>query len=368
MPHSSLSPPPSGSRAQDTRLIVVVGTRGRARAASALAAALSRTRPVRSAGPRPFSVVTADEGDRCATPLAPEVTLVLDAEVAHRTHAERHTFKECLDRVAPSGAWVVSADSPLSRRLTRYLRSAASTRVVTYGFSEGADVRVLDAVTYGPTLRIRVVAAGDTVDFTVPATGDDTARLPDTHRAVAALAAGHALGLDTAEFANALGRPRGTDRGLTPHGEAGGVTVVRSDARHPTEMAADLQALREMTRGAPLLAVYQPGRAYGEQHLGTAMGHALTLADASLVLDPSGAGPRPQGTAATAITSETVVDAAVSAGSCAFALRDAEAAPGFVSSLVSPGDVVVTMGDTGAELLAPKILAALERSGEDRRR
>ena len=56
--------------------------------------------------------------------------------------------------------------------------------------------------------------------------------------------AGVALGVPAAELAPALAAYTGVKRRLQLKGEAAGVQVIDSYAHHPTEMTADLEAMR----------------------------------------------------------------------------------------------------------------------------
>lgn len=89
-------------------------------------------------------------------------------------------------------------------------------------------------------------------------------------------------------------------------GEAAGVQVIDSYAHHPTEMTADLEAIRGAAEGARVLVVFQPHLFSRTQELGTEMGQALALADASVVLDiyPAREDPIP------GVTSALIIDAA----------------------------------------------------------
>ncbi|MGH3282886.1 MAG: UDP-N-acetylmuramate--L-alanine ligase, partial [Trebonia sp.] len=86
--------------------------------------------------------------------------------------------------------------------------------------------------------------------------------VPGHHNALnaaAAFAAAVELGTGPRLAASALAGYRGTARRLEPKGEAGGVRVLDTYAHHPTELAADLRAAREILAGAGrVIAVFQP--------------------------------------------------------------------------------------------------------------
>src|SRR6202035_5916595 len=88
--------------------------------------------------------------------------------------------------------------------------------------------------------------------------------VPGQHNALnaaAAFAVAVELGIEPARAAGSLASYRGAARRLEPKGEAGGVRVLDSYAHHPTELAADLRAVREVIGGrgtGRVIAVFQP--------------------------------------------------------------------------------------------------------------
>ncbi|MER5883241.1 UDP-N-acetylmuramate--L-alanine ligase [Streptomyces sp. NPDC001941] len=353
-----------------SRTVAVAGTHGKTTTSSMLAVALTAMgadpsyaigadldAPCSNArrGDSDLFVVEADESDRSFHAYRPEVAVVLNVEFEHHANyasleAVHESFETFVAGVEPGGTLIVSADDPGARELTRRLGAHRPARVVTYGEAEDADVRIRSIARRGGLSQVRVTLGPRTLLFTVPVPGRHYA-----HNAVAALAAGHALGLDVVRLADALGSYTGARRRLEPKGTAAGVTVVDTYAHHPTEMRADLEALREMYGERRLLVVYQPHLFSRTRHLGAAMGRALALADASLVLDvyPAREEPLP------GVTSALVVDAAVEAGAHVRAVHDMAAAPGLLAGAARPGDVLVTMGGGDVTLLGPLILDEL---------
>ncbi len=175
------------------------------------------------------------------------------------------------------------------------------------------------------------------------------------HNAVAALAAGIALGVPARNLASALGKYTGVKRRLQLKGEAAGVQVIDSYAHHPTEMAADLEAIRGAAADARVLVVFQPHLFSRTKELGVEMGGALALADASVVLDiyPAREDPLP------GVTSEIIIDAARAAGADVTAEHDRDAVAEAVAGMAKPGDLVLTMGAGDVTDLGPLILARL---------
>ncbi|WP_405754174.1 UDP-N-acetylmuramate--L-alanine ligase [Streptomyces sp. NBC_01020] len=349
------------------RSIAVAGTHGKTTTTSMLAVALTELAldpayaiggdlagPGTNArhGAGDIFVAEADESDRSFQKYDPEVAVVLNVELDH--HANYASMDEIYDsfetfvgKIVPGGTLVINADQPGAVELTSRVRDLSTLKVVTYGASETADVRVHKVTPRGLTSEVTVLLNGKFLTFTVSVPGRHYA-----HNAVAALAAGVALGIPAHNLASALGKYTGVKRRLQLKGEAAGVQVVDSYAHHPTEMTADLEAMRGAVGDARILVVFQPHLFSRTQELGIEMGQALRLADASVVLDiyPAREDPIP------GITSELIIDAARAAGADVTAVHDKEQVPATVAGMAKPGDLVLTMGAGDVTDLGPRIL------------
>ncbi|AEN13103.1 MULTISPECIES: UDP-N-acetylmuramate--L-alanine ligase [unclassified Streptomyces] len=349
------------------RAIAVAGTHGKTTTTSMLAVALSGlgldpsyaiggdlegpgTNAAHGGGD--IFVAEADESDRSFQKYVPQVAIVLNVELDHHANYASmdeiyESFETFTGKVVPGGTLVVSADQQGAVELTRRVRGQDGLQVVTYGEAEGADVRVHKITPRGLTSEVTVVLGGKYLTFTVSVPGRHYAL-----NAVAALAAGVALGVPAHNLASAIGTYTGVKRRLQLKGEAAGVQVIDSYAHHPTEMAADLEAMRGAAAGSRLLVVFQPHLFSRTQELGTEMGQALALADASLVLDiyPAREDPIP------GITSELIIDAAKTAGADVTAVHDKARIPAAVAGMAKPGDLVLTMGAGDVTDLGPRIL------------
>ncbi|MEV8541428.1 UDP-N-acetylmuramate--L-alanine ligase [Streptomyces sp. NPDC051572] len=300
-------------------------------------------------------VAEADESDRSFHKYAPEVAIVLNVELDHHANYASmeeiyESFQTFADRIVPDGTLVISADHEGARELTR--RVSDSVKTVTYGESEDADVRILSVVAQGLKSEVTVLLGGEELTFTVSVPGRHYAS-----NAVAALAAGVALGIPAAELAPAIAAYTGVKRRLQLKGEAAGVQVIDSYAHHPTEMTADLEAMRAAASSARLLVVFQPHLFSRTQELGKEMGQALALADASLVLDiyPAREDPIP------GITSDLIIEAARAAGADVTPVHDKADVPEAVAGMAKPGDLVLTMGAGDVTDLGPRILDRLAK-------
>ncbi|WP_329036752.1 UDP-N-acetylmuramate--L-alanine ligase [Streptomyces sp. NBC_01725] len=355
------------------RSIAVAGTHGKTTTTSMLAVALTELGldpsyaiggdldgPGTNArhGDGEIFVAEADESDRSFQKYDPEVAIVLNVELDHHANYASmdeiyESFETFVGKIVPGGTLVIAADQPGAVELTAKVRDLSTVKVVTYGEAADADVRVHKVTARGLTSEVTVVLAGRFLTFTVSVPGRHYA-----HNAVAALAAGVALGIPAHNLASALGKYTGVKRRLQLKGEANGVQVIDSYAHHPTEMTADLEAMRAAAApGSRLLVVFQPHLFSRTQELGTEMGQALALADASVVLDiyPAREDPIP------GITSALIIEAATAAGADVRSVHDKGAVPEAVAGMAKPGDLVLTMGAGDVTDLGPEILARLSR-------
>ncbi|MFD0060162.1 UDP-N-acetylmuramate--L-alanine ligase [Streptomyces sp. NPDC056637] len=354
------------------RPIAVAGTHGKTTTTSMLAVSLSSLgldpsyaiggdldAPGSNAlhGAGEIFVAEADESDRSFHKYAPEVAIVLNVELDHHANYASmdeiyESFETFASKIVPGGTLVIAADQSGAVELTRRLRDTTSLKVVTYGESEAADVRIHKVTPRGLTSEVTVLLDGKLLTFTVSVPGRHYA-----HNAVAALAAGVALGIPSRNLAAALKSYTGVKRRLQLKGEENGVQVIDSYAHHPTEMSADLEAMRSAAGDSRILVVFQPHLFSRTQELGKEMGDALALADASVVLDiyPAREDPIP------GITSGLIIDAARAAGADVDAVHDKATVPDVIAGMAKPGDLVLTMGAGDVTELGPQILDRLAK-------
>ena len=304
-------------------------------------------------------VAEADESDGSFLNLSPAAAVVTCIEAEHldnyRDLAEiEATFAAFAAKISAGGLLVACLDDPGAASLAA---GAASLplRVRTYGESAAADYRVSEIAVRGMTTRLTV-----TSEATGPRTL--TIAVPGRHYALdaaAAFATAVELGVTAGPAVEGLEAYRGAQRRMEPKGEADGVRVLDSYAHHPTELAADLTAARDVAGGGQVIAVFQPHLYSRTRFFAAKFGAALGLADEALVLDVYAAREDPE----PGVSGRLVADA-VPGGRGRF-LPDAADVPEVIAGLAKPGDLVLTMGAGDVTSLGPLIVAALhDRAGE----
>jgi UDP-N-acetylmuramate-alanine ligase len=407
------------------RVIAVTGTHGKttttsmittvlletgAEPAYAIGGLLAATGTGAADGPGRDFVAEADESDGSFLMYAPDVAVVTNIEADHLDNygteqAYRASFADFLARIKPGGLLVTSADDPGAGDLAARAR-ALEVRVVTFGESPDADYRVTGITAAGMATSLTIHREADNskkrASATSPgtaavigdddATGDgvaDTGRaavsgeskpqsfgpidldlvlgVPGHHNALnaaAAFAAAVELGIEPARAAGAFASYRGAARRLEPKGEAGGVLVLDTYAHHPTELAADLRAARDIAAGkgtganGRVIAVFQPHLYSRTRIFAAEFGAALGLADEVVVLDVYAAREDPEPGVTGKLVADAVPGGPVFNGSVRY-IPEFGDVPKVVAALAAPGDLVLTMGAGDITRMGPLVLAEI---------
>ncbi|SEF32444.1 UDP-N-acetylmuramate--L-alanine ligase [Amycolatopsis pretoriensis] len=297
-------------------------------------------------------VAEADESDGSFLTYSPSVAVVTNVEPDHLDHhgtAEAYTkvFTEFVGRIVPGGLLIVCADdaaadelgsqaAELGVRVRRYGRTATDARILDY--TPAPDGGVVRLLLDGSELSVRVAVPGEHMAL----------------NAVAALLAGIELGAPAAELADGLAAFGGVRRRFEFKGRAGDVRVYDDYAHHPTEVAAQLRAVRTAAGSGRVVVVFQPHLYSRTKMFSAEFAAALSLADEVVVLDVYGAREEPEPGVTGALIADQVT------ASVRYEPAFDVAAP-LVASLAQAGDLVVTMGAGDVTQLGPEILAELDK-------
>ena len=307
-------------------------------------------------GSGPHFVVEADESDGSFLAITPRVAVVTNVEADHLDHwPDLETIEDAFVRFCAAtkevdGVAVVCADDPGARRVAERAR-AEGVRVVTYGQSDDADMRMTD-----PIARDRGWSFG-IVDHGVRR-GNVALQVPGLHNALnatAAWAVASVLGAPVSEAAEGLAAFTGTQRRFELRGQGGGVRVYDDYAHHPTEVEVTLRAAREVAGEGRVVVAFQSHRYTRTSVFAREFGQALGLADEVVVLEVYSAGEEP-----IAGASGEVIAAAVPLPRDHVHFEPSWAqVPRVVVDRARAGDVVLTMGAGDVGLLAPQIVEML---------
>jgi len=347
-------------------------------------------------------VVEADESDGSFLVYRPEVAIVTNVQPDHLDFygtfaAVQAAYATFAATVQPGGLLVTCADDQGSRHLCEVAR-AAGTRVLTYGLSEDADVRLTDvggAGMHGHAQLSGEVAGGGRTD---PTDRTKLGRLdlgiPGRHNllnATAAFVAATAgLGQDPGRVLKGLAGFTGTRRRFEPKGEASGVRVVDDYAHNPGKVTAVVETALLLAAPGRLIVVFQPHLYSRTRDFAAELAAALAPADVIIVMDVYAAREDPMpGVSGALITDQLLahhgdgdetpgevrplseaiqappapVSGALTSGTapCTYAgylPSWSEVAP-LVVQIARAGDLVLTVGAGDVTMIGPEILRLL---------
>jgi UDP-N-acetylmuramate--alanine ligase len=300
-------------------------------------------------------VAEADESDGSFLLLSPDVAIVTNVEADHLDNYG--SLAEIEAAFAAFGSHVSSlvltcADDPGAEAVADRLDPQ---RVRRYGESVRADYRLGDVHAQGLAVSFAVTADHSPFGELF---AQMTVHVPGRHNALnatAAFAAAVELGFAPPRVTAALARYQGALRRMELKGEADGVRVFDSYAHHPTELAADLRAARDIVNGGRVIAIFQPHLYSRTRIFAGDFGAALGLADQAVVLDVYAAREDPE----PGVTGRLVADA-VPGGQALF-LPDRTQVASLIGRIAEPGDVVLTMGAGDVTALGPQLVEAVGR-------
>lgn len=304
-------------------------------------------------------VAEADESDGSFVLYRPRVAVVTNVQPDHLdfyltfTRVEE-AYAEFAGSVEPGGLLVACQDDPGSRRLAERAH-AQGMRVVTYGLSEDADVRLLGPRSQGLGASAQLHSAGARHALRIGAPGEHNL----LNAAAAFTAAVHGLGQDPGAVLEGLLAFSGTRRRFEARGSAGGVDLVDDYAHNPAKVAAVVHTADQIVGAGRLVVVFQPHLYSRTRDFAEAFAEALVPADAVVLMDIYGAREDP----VPGVSSELIAgplralrpDLDVVVG------PNREEVPALVATRVRPGDMVLTVGAGDVTALGPEILAALSR-------
>jgi UDP-N-acetylmuramate--alanine ligase len=305
-------------------------------------------------------VVEADESDASFLAFSPEVAVVTNVEADHLDHygsadAYVAAFGSFLDRIVPGGTLVTCVDDLGAAALAR-LAEERGIRVRRYGRADVADAQLVDFRPDGTGARVVLRHAGVEHLLRLAVPGEHMAL-----NALGALLAGVELGADADGLLAGLAAFDGVRRRFEFRGRAAGVAVYDDYAHHPSKVAAQLRAARDVVGGhARVVVAFQPHLYSRTRQFAQEFGAALGLADEVVVLEVYGAREDPEPGVSGALVADAVT---LPRERVHYVPRWAEV-PSVVAGVARPGDLVITMGAGDVTVLAPEILLELERREE----
>jgi UDP-N-acetylmuramate--alanine ligase len=308
-----------------------------------------------------YIVVEADESDASFLNLTPVLAVVTNIDndhmeaYGHDFTRLRQAFVDFLGRLPFYGRAVLCVDDERVRQIVPFI----SKPIITYGFSEAAQVRAVAATSVGTQMRF-------TVEREAAASLQVELNLPGRHNvqnALAAIAVAGELGVGDGAMLEALSAFTGVGRRFARHGEVpiagGGYTLIDDYGHHPAEIAATLAAARGAFPGRRIVLAFQPHRFTRTRDSFEDFVRVLSDADVLVLTEVYPAGEAP----IVAADGRSLARALRVAGRVepVFVERVDEV-PQAIQDAVRPGDVVITMGAGSIGAVASR-LARAERGG-----
>jgi UDP-N-acetylmuramate--alanine ligase len=293
-------------------------------------------------------VAEADESDGSFLNYRPQIAVVTNVEPDHLDYygtaeAVYESFDRFTELLPADGVLVACADDAGALALARRTRERGNTRVVLYGTSDDADLRLSDG---GPG-NVSISTAAGPVPLALQVPGRHNAL-----NAAAAMAVALELGVEAAKAASALAGFSGASRRFEFKGEGRGVRVYDDYAHHPTEVRAALAAARSVAGDHRVHVLFQPHLFSRTREFAKEFADALNTADTALVLDiyPAREDPIP------GVTSELI---AIHLGAGGRLVAGGATAVETMSAAAQPGDIILTAGAGDVTAYGPLIVESL---------
>lgn len=291
-----------------------------------------------------YLVAEADESDASFLHLQPLIAVVtnIDADHLETYHGDfsvlKETFIQFLHNIPFYGLAILCIDDPVVREIL----PSISRPVVTYGFSDDADIQASGFVQKGvrSVFTVQQKSTGNEVEITLNMPGRY-----NVLNALAAISIAWNLGISNQDIISGLNDFQGIGRrfqvndGLPYKG--GEITLVDDYAHHPRELQAALSAVDAAWPDRRKLVVFQPHRYSRTRDLLEDFGQVLSSLDNLLVMEVYAAGEAPDSSA----DGRALCRAVRARGSAIpIFVEDSEQLFEVLGNTLQAGDVLVTLG------------------------
>jgi UDP-N-acetylmuramate--alanine ligase len=245
-------------------------------------------------GKSAYLVAEADESDGSFLMLNPMIAVVTNIDSDHLENYQgsfanvKQAFLEFIHKIPFYGLAVLCIDDENIQEMI----AQVSRPFITYGFSELADVRVVDYLQTGTSSQFKIKHNNELTEINLS--------LPGKHNALnttAAFLIAKALDADLTKALGALKTFQGVGRRFQNMGElsveGNTFTLIDDYAHHPVEVAVTLQAAKAAWPTRRIVAVFQPHRYSRTAELLDDFGRELSKFDALVLMDVFSAGEQP---------------------------------------------------------------------------
>lgn len=243
-----------------------------------------------------YLIAEADESDASFVHLLPMITVLTNVDRDHLVNYEgsftklREAFHGFIHNLPFYGLLIACVDDPIVASML----PSITRPVVTYGFSENADVQARHWQQVGTSSSFDVWSSRYDADFRIQLS------MPGRHNvlnALAAIAVGLDQELDRAAIQRGIAEFSGVGRRFEVLGrcriERASFLLVDDYGHHPSEVRATIEAARASWPGCRLVMVYQPHRYSRTSELFDQFVDVLKLVDLLLLTEVYPAGESP---------------------------------------------------------------------------
>jgi len=243
-----------------------------------------------------YMVAEADESDASFLHLHPMVAVVTNIDDDHMSTYEgdfeklKKTFVDFLHNLPFYGLAVLCIDDPVVKEIMPYV----SRPILTYGFSDEADFRISAVEQNQCITRFKVTRPGHAEPLSL------TLNMPGLHNvlnATAAVVVATDEKLNDENIRTGIQNFQGVGRRFDVLGQLmlkkGQAMLVDDYGHHPTEVAANIRAIRDGWPDNRLVMIYQPHRFTRTHDLYDDFVDVLSEVDFLLLLDVYSAGEKP---------------------------------------------------------------------------
>ena len=301
-----------------------------------------------------YFVAEADESDGSFIEYHPLAAIVTNIEHDHVDFFESlddvtNVFKKFASTVSPEGFLIYCGDDAGARELGS---SISSPQAVSYGESEGADLKI-------SSIELSASASSARLFWKGKAIGTLELSVPGRHNvlnASACIAMGISLGLSAGDLIASLRAFRGAGRRFELKSTVQGIRIIDDYGHHPTEIAVTLDAARRYVGDGKLFVIFQPHRYSRTQAFLDNFARELDKADDVTLLEIYAASEKP----IAGVSSKLIVDR----------MKNGHYIPNFVEAAervvneAKPGDLIITLGAGDVNSLAGIIADGLQKRFE----
>jgi UDP-N-acetylmuramate--alanine ligase len=298
-------------------------------------------------------VAEADESDGSFLAYKPSGAIITNVELDHVDHfadeeAVFAVFEQFVDSIKPGGFLVACGDDSGVKHLLSQIKRS-DLKILLYGEDSNNDFR-LDRINLAPT------TSSAALTITGRKIGELNLAVAGKHNllnAVAAFAAGSAMGIAEDKLITGLKSFTGTRRRFELKGEVAGVKVIDDYGHHPTEITVTLTAAKNLAQSGRVLVVFQPHRYSRTAVFSHQFAEALSNSDFTFLLEVYAASEQPiPGVSSLLIIKDMKSDQAKFEPSMVQVVSE-------VAKMAKSGDVIITLGAGDVSSLGDPILQAL---------